>query len=31
MSLLSIEGLTVAYGGQVAVRDVSLAVAPGEK
>jgi len=30
MSLLSIEGLTVAYGGQVAVRDVSLAVAPGE-
>ena len=30
MSLLSIEGLSVAYDGQAAVRDVSLTVAPGE-
>ncbi|HEY0315125.1 MAG TPA: ABC transporter ATP-binding protein [Sphingomonas sp.] len=30
MSLLAIEGLSVDYDGQAAVRDVSLAVAPGE-
>jgi branched-chain amino acid transport system ATP-binding protein len=30
MSLLEIEGLHVTYGGVVAVRDVSLSVAPGE-
>ena len=30
MSLLSIEGLTVAYGGQPAVHGLTLTVAPGE-
>jgi peptide/nickel transport system ATP-binding protein len=30
MSLLRIEGLSVAYGARVALRDVSLTVAPGE-
>ncbi|MGB8651349.1 MAG: ABC transporter ATP-binding protein [Mycobacteriales bacterium] len=30
MTLLQVEALQVAYGGVVAVRDVSLAVAPGE-
>ena len=29
-ALLAVEGLTVAYGGVVAVRDVSLAIVPGE-
>ncbi|MCW2543919.1 MAG: hypothetical protein JWM40_1471 [Frankiales bacterium] len=30
MSLLEVRSLRVTYGGVVAVRDVSFAVAPGE-